>query len=64
MSELDKLSALRKYFHIEMATGAMNEDAFALFCRKCGKGWALNPEVAQSSDYLRLLNHARSHEEE
>lgn len=34
-----------------------------LFCRKCGKGWALKKSSQAVGNLLHLLNHARSHEE-
>lgn len=32
-----------------------------LFCKVCGKGWALKKDSTHPGNTLHLLNHARSH---
>ena len=56
-------SPLSEYFR-----GEDKGNKWHLFCRKCGKGWALNKPTdgpgVHPGNLLHLLNHAHSHKQE
>lgn len=47
---------LPKYYDVEDAG-----DEWNLWCKRCGKGWALSKQSTHPGNLLHLLDHARSH---
>lgn len=52
----DQIEALKVYFDVEECGAEVH-----LYCKVCGRGWALPKEPQQIGSILRLLDHARSH---